>query len=127
MENKLTDEELEKIAGGQEPEEFDWKSKGYQTPIKEEDDSGWHFEAIGDIDGTYRKIIGGSNEETINQDKIDEMVYKLSRVDILDKAILESLINLLKDYGPAAAIEGTRRVIINDEDKKNEIIKILRG
>lgn len=59
MENKekLKDEELDNISGGSEPEEFDWRTKGYQTPIKDQtnNDSGWSFEAVADQNGNYYK------------------------------------------------------------------------
>ena len=56
---KLSDDELEKTAGGNEPEEFDWHSKGYTTPIKDQnkDDDSWSFSAIGNTVGQYFKII----------------------------------------------------------------------
>lgn len=56
---KLSDDELEKTAGGNEPEEFDWHSKGYTTPIKDENPEGnyWKFSAIGNTVGQYFKII----------------------------------------------------------------------
>ena len=44
---KLSEEELHEIVGGTEPEEFDYKPKEYQTPVKEEPESGWKFGPIG--------------------------------------------------------------------------------
>ena len=65
--NVLNDEELNKVAGGSdEPEEFDWKSKGYVTPIKEQHNNGWKFEAYGNTDGQYFKKTIGDNK--INND-----------------------------------------------------------
>ena len=53
---ELDDDYLEKISGGDEPEEFDWRSKGYTTPIKDDSDKpGWKFEAIGNVEGQYFK------------------------------------------------------------------------
>lgn len=53
---KIKETELDKISGGQEPEEFDWKSKGYTTPIKEDDKKGWTFKAIGQIENVFNKL-----------------------------------------------------------------------
>lgn len=46
---KLSNNELSKVSGaGNEPEEFDWKTKGYETPVKEQDPkSGWAFGPVG--------------------------------------------------------------------------------
>lgn len=50
MEKELKElnENLDKVSGGNEPEEFDWKPTGYTTPIKENDSKGWAYSAIGD-------------------------------------------------------------------------------
>lgn len=41
------DDLLNHVTGGNDPEEFDWKPKGYVTPVKDQDKKGaWHFEAI---------------------------------------------------------------------------------
>lgn len=49
---KLNDKELSKVSGaGNEPEEFEWKPKGYVTPVKEQDEKdGWAFGSIGNQD-----------------------------------------------------------------------------
>lgn len=49
--NSMLDEnKLNNVAGGDEPEEFDWKTKGYPTPTKPDNTSSdkWRFEQIGD-------------------------------------------------------------------------------
>lgn len=53
--NELSEDELKAVAGGEEPEEFEWRDRGFQTPIKENNKDGWQFEAIGDENGEYRK------------------------------------------------------------------------
>lgn len=46
---EIADEQLNKVSGGVEPEEFGWKTKGYQTPTKDQTiGNQWYFEAIGD-------------------------------------------------------------------------------
>ena len=61
---KIDVDELDKITGGQEPEEFDWQTKGYVTPIKDQDDGkNWHFEAIGDCNEHLKPI---HNDQTLN-------------------------------------------------------------
>ena len=49
--NKVSETELNDIAGGQilEPEEFEWKPKGYSTPIKEDSTpkGGWKYGPVG--------------------------------------------------------------------------------
>ena len=47
---------LEEVNGGLEPEEFDWQSKGYETPIKEQTKQGWAFSAIGTIEDFFKKL-----------------------------------------------------------------------
>ena len=69
MEEKdiLNDEELNKVSGGNDgPEEFDWKSKGYQTPIKDQTlKDGWKFEAVANVEGQYfKKTTSGFDEDS---------------------------------------------------------------
>lgn len=45
---KELNEKLEQVSGGIEPEEFDWKTKGYTTPVKEDNNQGWAYSAIGE-------------------------------------------------------------------------------
>lgn len=44
--NKELNEKLDKVSGGTEPEEFEWKPKGYTTPVKENNTEGWAYSAI---------------------------------------------------------------------------------
>ena len=45
---KLKSEDLENVTGAGEPEEFDWKTKGYVTPTHPEPtDPNWAFKALG--------------------------------------------------------------------------------
>lgn len=56
------DDLLNYVTGGNDPEEFDWKPKGYVTPVKDQDKKGaWHFEAIGNKEEELRKL--KENEE----------------------------------------------------------------
>ena len=59
MKEKIKNEsKLNDIAGGTEPEEFDWKTKGYVTPVKtDEDEKGWKFSPISNIDNFFKRII----------------------------------------------------------------------
>ena len=44
----IKDNKLKEVTGG-EPEEFDWRTKGYITPIKQKEDDGrWNFEELGE-------------------------------------------------------------------------------
>ena len=59
MENdkNSVDDVLENVTGGNDPEEFDWKTKGYVTPVKNQDKEGaWHFEAIGNKEDKLKKL-----------------------------------------------------------------------
>ena len=50
MNKKLSDDELKKVSGGvEEPQEFDYEFKEYETPVKKDDDdpTRWHFGPIG--------------------------------------------------------------------------------
>lgn len=53
---KIEENDLNKINGGREPEEFDWHTKGYETPIKEHNQKGWVFEAINQLGDAIKKI-----------------------------------------------------------------------
>lgn len=45
---KLKSDDLENVSGAGEPEEFDWKSKGFVTPVKPDPtDQDWAFKALG--------------------------------------------------------------------------------
>lgn len=49
--NKLKNTDLEKVSGSGEPEEFDWKPKGFVTPVKEQNNKDdWAFSVVGDKD-----------------------------------------------------------------------------
>lgn len=55
---ELDEDELKQLTGGSEPEEFDWRTKGYPTPVKDQaskDESKWKFDPIGTPDGYYEK------------------------------------------------------------------------
>lgn len=43
---KINEDKIDNIVGGQEPEEFDWHTKGYVTPEKPPIESGWEYESI---------------------------------------------------------------------------------
>ena len=48
---ELTDEELEKVTGGNDgPEEFEW-----QAPTRKQKDNGWEFSAEGNVEGQFFK------------------------------------------------------------------------
>lgn len=57
-EKELSVEDIKKISGGNEPEEFEWRPQGMSTPIKIDDQVGWHFEAIQDQDSHVKKKTG---------------------------------------------------------------------
>lgn len=44
---KIKSDNLENVTGAGEPESFDWKPKGYETPTKPKQDDGWDFQPIG--------------------------------------------------------------------------------
>lgn len=60
---ELKDEDLSNVTGGNEPEEFDWRKKGYVTPAKDSKAPGWKFEAVGNIEGQYFKKVTVENEK----------------------------------------------------------------
>lgn len=51
---QLNNDDLKKVTGGEEPEEFDYVGRKYETPIKPDDGKGWKFEPIGN-DGGFLK------------------------------------------------------------------------
>ena len=58
---RLDNEDLNKVVGGNEPEEFEWKTKGYVTPVKEPDPKAdWAFDQMGNKDKLDR-FKDGSN------------------------------------------------------------------
>ena len=45
---KIKTDDLKNVSGAGEPEEFSWKPKGYETPIKDQSKEGeWEYGAIG--------------------------------------------------------------------------------
>ena len=53
----LPEEEIEKVAGGSGPEEFDWRDKNPAGLIGDPTDSLWSFSAEGNVEGQYFKKI----------------------------------------------------------------------
>ena len=126
----LLDDELITIAGGQskEPEEFEWKRKGYQTPIKDQPEyNGWKFEAISDIKNKYKEISGGALEDVqIDIGKLNAIIKILtSSFDKTYDAIIQIIIDVLQEYGKDAAIEITNRLLGNNEEVRKAIIQTL--
>lgn len=64
---KQIDEELEKVAGGNEPEEFGWRTKGYVTPEKNNTKKpDWDFISVAEAKGEIGKeMLKGLKEEEL--------------------------------------------------------------
>lgn len=135
MDKKINDDLLENITGGteSEPEEFNWREKGYPTPKKdqcEDDGSRWKFETIADKDGYYTKITGGTSlpEIEIEIEKLNVMIDALKRAtDHTNQSIMNMIINVLKECGEKPAIALAEKLFANDEKKKKQIIDIINS
>ena len=56
------DDVLDNVNGGNDPEEFDWKTKGYVTPVKNPvEGQAWHYEAIGNKEDNLKKLRENEN------------------------------------------------------------------
>ena len=56
------DDVLDNVNGGNDPEEFDWKTKGYVTPVKSPvEGQAWHYEAIGNKEDNLKKLRENEN------------------------------------------------------------------
>ena len=99
---KLSDDQLNKIAGGIEPEEKIWTPQGYQVPTKQNDEKGFIFSSVEEIIKQFENLYGSD---------IDEDVKKV--VDILIKV------------GKVAAIEKANILFANNETKRNAVINVL--
>ena len=128
-ENRLNDDILNNITGGnEEPEEFDWRDKGYITPVKEktENDHEWQFEAIGDLD-SYTKVTGGSKADSdIEIAKTEQLIrLLLQSQEKTYESVINVIIEILKTLGKKPAIDMVEKLFANDENTRDELISII--
>ena len=68
--NRISDNLIDNVTGGVEPEEFDWQTKGYTTPIKENEE--------GNIEEEFEKFI--SLEQQITGKTRQEIIEYLKSI-----------------------------------------------